>query len=344
MNNILISQSYKETFENLKSRIYEAQYKAFTAANKELIDLYWDIGKMIVEKQEREKWGDSIVDNIARDLQVEFEGIKGFSRANIFRMRSFYLTYRDYEIVAPLVRQLTWTNNILIFEKCKDEKEREFYIRTSINKGWSKRTLTEMINNQEYERWAIQQNNFKDTLPVDLATKGELLVKDHYNLDFLMLEKEHKERHLEEAIVKNIIKFLAEMGGNFAFIGKQYPVTVNENEFFIDLLFYHRKLKCLVAIELKTDEFKTEYASKMALYLAALDKHEKDPNENPSIGIIVCRDKDRDLVDLTLSFITKPVGVATYTTYKSKEKLPAEISKYMPTVEEIKKRLLSISS
>lgn len=333
---VLVTADYKELVKDIKNRILKAQYEALKAVNKELINLNWDIGKMIVEKQEKHKWGKSVVENLAVDLQKEFPGMRGFSTQNLWYMRQFYLEYKDNEKLQPMVGEISWSKNLLIMSRCKDDLEREFYIKATKKFGWTKNVLDHQLDLKAYEKYMINQTNFDRALPEKVKNQAKLAVKDEYTFDFLELGEEHLEQELELALVNNIRKFLIEMGGYFAFIGHQYRVEIGDNEFFIDMLLYHRKLKCLVAIELKAGDFKPEYAGKMQFYLSVLNDRVKFEDENPSIGIIICKSKDRTVVEYTLKDVNKPIGVSTYTVT---EKLPKELSKYLPSPDELVKRL-----
>ena len=260
--------------------------------------------------------------------------MRGFSARNLWRMRDLYVSYANNEKLPPLVAEISWTNNTLILEKCHKTVEREFYIRMARKYGWSKIVLLNHIENQTYEKTMLGQNNFDVTLPAELKVHHQLLVKDEYTFDFLELGNDYSERQLENAITTKIDVFLKEMGGVFAFIGRQYKVEVGNKEYFIDLLLYHRNLKCLVAIELKIDEFVPEYVGKMQFYLRALDVSVKRHDENPSIGIILCKTKDRATVEYALYDSHKPIGVASYTITK---KLPKELTKELPSLEQIQK-------
>ena len=251
-------------------------------------------------------------------------------------MKRFYELYANNKKVAQLVPQIAWGSHILIMQKCKKPLERLYYIKTSIREGWSHSILQSAIEGQDFEKWAIQQINFDNQLDKNLVEKGKFLVKDDYNLGFLTLSKDHKERELEDGLVDNIVKFLAEMGGEFCFVGRQYHLEVGGEEFFIDLLFYHRGLKSLIAVELKADKFRPEHAGKMGFYLAVLDDQVKKTEENPSIGIVICKNKNRTIVEYALKNMNKPVGVSTY---KFKE-LPEKIAKFLPSEKAIKKRLI----
>jgi predicted nuclease of restriction endonuclease-like (RecB) superfamily len=295
-----------------------------------------NLGKMIVERQDKEGWGKSVVERLAKDLQKEFPGIKGFSVQNLWYMRQFYLTYRDNEKLQPMVGEISWSKHIIIMSKCKDDLEREFYIKMTKKFGWTKNVLIHQIESQAYERFLLNQTNFDQALPEKYRPQAKLAVKDEYTFDFLELGEEHSERELELALINNIRRFLIEMGGYFTFIGNQYRLEVGGDEFFVDLLLYHRKLRCLVAIELKVGEFKPEYAGKMQFYLAVLNDTIRLAEENPSIGIILCKEKNRIIVEYALKDTTQPIGVSTY---KITTTLPEELQKYLPSGEEIAKRL-----
>jgi predicted nuclease of restriction endonuclease-like (RecB) superfamily len=267
----LDSDDYSNLLVEVKQRIRSAQYAALRAVNKELITLYWDIGQLIVTRQQGETWGKSVVEQLAKDLQAEFPGISGFSARNIWRMREFYLTYHANEKLTPLVAEIGWTHNLVIMEKCKNDSEREFYLRMTRKFGWTKNVLIHQIENQTYEKTLLNQTNFEQTLAANIRNQAKLAVKDEYTFDFLELGDEHSERQLEQAILTKVEPFLQEMGGMFTFMGSQYRLEIDNEEYFIDLLLYHRRLKCLVAVELKIGKFLPEYVGKMQFYLAALD-------------------------------------------------------------------------
>jgi predicted nuclease of restriction endonuclease-like (RecB) superfamily len=333
---VIVTAEYKTFLREIKERIHKAQYDAFKAVNKELIQLYWDIGKSIVTKQDRLGWGKSIVETLAKDLQKEFQGIQGFSSANLWRMRNFYLAYHKNEKLAPLVREISWTKNIIILERCKNDIQREFYIRITKKFGWTKDVLINQLEAGAFERYMANQTNFDKTVPEKYRHQAKLAVKDEYSFDFLEFGEEHSEKELERALLENVRKFLIEMGGYFTFVGNQYRLEIDGQEFFVDLLLYHRHLRCLVAIELKVGAFKPEYAGKMQFYLSALNDRAKLPDENPSIGIILCKDKSRTIVEYALKDTKKPIGVSTY---KLTEKLPRELKKYLPSPEDMIARI-----
>ncbi len=327
---------YASLLQDVKQRIRSAQYEALKAVNKELIRLYWDIGKMIVDRQKKHGWGKSIVESLARDLRVEFPGVHGYSKDNLWRMRKFYILYKGNEKLAPLVQEIGWSHNIVIMEACKNDLEREFYIRMTKRMGWSKNVLIHQIDNKTYEKTLTSQTNFPKTLPAKIRDQAKLAVKDEYAFDFLDLGEKHSEMELERALIAKINRFLIEMGGVFSFMGNQFRIEISDKEYFIDILLYHRRLKCLIAIELKIGEFKPEYAGKMQFYLTALDDIVKVKGENPSIGIILCRNKDRTIVEYALRESRKPIAVAKY---KITTKLPKELRKELPAPEQIRKLL-----
>lgn len=330
------TQQYAEFLKEIHDRIRQAQQNALKAVNKQLMSLYWDIGKSIVEKQQKEQWGDSVIEGLAFDLQKAFPGIKGFSARNLWRMRDLYVSYRDNEKLPALLAEISWTHNMAILEKCKDALEREFYIRMSRKYNWSSRALLNHIENQTYEKTLLGQTNFDVTLPAEIKDKSKLVVKDEYTFDFLELGDEYSERQLENALVARVDEFLKEMGGIFTFVGRQYRLEIDNKEYFIDILLYHRALRCLVAIELKIGEFIPEYVGKMQFYLSALDDREKMPGENPSIGIILCKTKSKMTVEYALRDTHKPIGIAAYTVVKN---LPKELKGQLPNAEQIARLL-----
>jgi predicted nuclease of restriction endonuclease-like (RecB) superfamily len=327
---------YVAMLSEIKERVRSAQYAALRSVNRELVALYWDIGRMIVERQVDGSWGKAVVERLAADLQTEFPSIGGFSASNLWRMKGFYEVYASSEKLAPLVREIAWSHNLVILERCTDPLEREFFIRMTRKFGWSKNVLIHQIENQSYEKTLLGQTNFDKTLTPKLRAQAKLAVRDEYTFDFLELGEEHAERELERALVGRIEQFLRAMGGLFAFVGSQYRLEVEGREFFIDLLLFHRRLRCLVAIELKVGEFQPEFVGKMQFYLTALDRQVREEGENPSIGIILCKEKRRTIVEYALYNATKPIGV---TTYRIVKRLPKELKGQLPSPEEIAKLL-----
>ncbi len=325
-------QDYPSLLTDIKERIRSAQYEALKAVNKELVGLYWDIGGMIVERQDVEGWGKAVVEQLAADLRSEFPGVGGFSASNLWRMKAFFEAYTGLKKLAPLVREIGWSHNLAILERCKDPLEREFYIRMTRKFGWSKNVLIHQIENESYEKSLLGQTNFDQALTPELRSQAKLAVKDEYTFDFLELGAEHSERELEQALIARIEDFLRAMGGMFAFMGSQYRLEVDGKEFFIDLLLFHRRLRCLVAIELKVGEFLPEFVGKMQFYLAALDRQVRQENEHPSIGIILCKEKSRTIVEYALHDARKPIGVATYEITKT---LPKSLKGQLPSPKDI---------
>lgn len=327
---------YEPLVDEIKGLIHQKQYQALKLLNTETINLYWEIGEEIYRQQEEKGWGKSIVQILSKELQKEFPGAKGYSAANLWRMRNFYLTYCNSEKLAPLVREISWSNNIIIMEKCKDDLQREFYIQMTKRYGWTKRILTNFIEAQTYEKYLLNQTNFDLTLPTERSVQAKLAIKDEYIFDFAELTPEYSEHELEMQLINNIRAFLIEMGGDFTFVGNQYHLVVGNKDLYVDLLLFHRRLRCLVAIELKIGEFEAEYAGKMQLYLTVLDEQVKLPEENSSIGIIICKNKDKTFVEYALKQSNAPIGVATYRLSNS---LPEEMKEMLPDPEEIVKRL-----
>ena len=334
--NLTVPADYGSLLVAVKERVRAAQYQALKAVNKELVGLYWDIGRMIVGRQHDESWGKAVVQQLAGDLQREFPGTGGFSASNLWRMKAFFEAYSASEKLAPLVREIGWSHNLIILERCNDLLEREFYLRMTRKFGWSKNVLIHQIENQSYEKILLGQTNFDRTLTPELRAQAKLTVKDEYAFDFLELGAEHSERELERALIARIEDFLRAMGGLFAFVGSQFRLEVEDKEYFIDLLLFHRRLKCLVAVELKIGEFQPEFVGKMQFYLAALDRQVREKDENPSIGIILCKEKNRTIVEYALQDGRKPIGVATYQIVK---RLPKELKGQLPGPEEIAKLL-----
>ena len=336
MENNLISGEYKDFIVDIKNKIRNSQYEAMKAVNQTLINLYWGIGQEIYNQQQEKGWGKSIVEVLSKEIQKDFPDVKGFSSSNLWGMRNFYVTYSNAENLAPLVREISWSKNITIMEKCKDQLEREFYIKMTKKYGWTKDVLINHIENKSYEKYLINQTNFDETLPEKYVNQAKLAVKDEYIFDFMELSEQHSERELEISLIDNMKAFLEEMGGNFAFMGSQYHINVGGADFYIDLLLYHRSLKSLVAIELKIGDFKPEFVGQLQFYLTALDKQVKMDHENPSIGIIICKNKNRTVVEYALNDSYKPIGVATY---QIRDTLPEKMKDLLPSPEEIKKRL-----
>jgi predicted nuclease of restriction endonuclease-like (RecB) superfamily len=342
-----IDDRYKNLLTEIKDKIRNTQISIAKAANTELIQLYWWLGSRIVEKQKEYRWGKSVVERLSKDLKATFPATYGFSTQNLWYMRKFYLEYNKLPNLQQLVGEIPWGQNLVIMSKVKDEKAREYYLKATRDMAWTRNLLIFQINNQAYERHvlAAKQHNFDTALPVHLAEQADEAMKDVYMLDMLGVTKPIAERKLEAHIVNKIKDVMLELGYGFSFIGNQYRIMKNGKEYFIDLLFFNRRLKALVALELKLGKFKPEYAGKMNFYLNLLDDFVREKDENPSIGIILCSEKDHFEAEYALRGIDKPVGVSGY---KLTKKLPTELSDKLPDIKilekEIHKELGSVDS
>ncbi|RHJ53166.1 YhcG family protein [Bacteroides sp. AM10-21B] len=335
-NNSILSPEYLNFKNEITARIRSAQYEALKAVNKEMIALYWEVGKRITEQQTALGWGKSVVENLSRDIQKEFPGIKGFGVSNMWDMARFYAEYQSNEILQPLVGEISWSKHIVILTKCKETRQRQFYILATKKYGWTKDVLINKIEAKTYENYLLGQSNFDNTLPDKIKNQAILALKDEYTFDLVGLAEEHSEYELEQAIIKNIRAFLMEFGTDFSFIGNQYRLEVDGKEYFIDLLLYNRRLQAMIAIELKIGEFQPEYKGKMEFYLNILNDTVKLPHENPAIGIIICKSKSRMIVEYALKSSNMPIGVATYSL---SSELPEAYKKLLPTSEEIAKKI-----
>lgn len=336
---IIKTDNYRNLIADLKHRIQDAQIKAAVTVNTQLIALYWDIGKQIAEKQQASGWGDAVIEQIAKDLSREFQNMKGFSRANLYRMTRFYAFYANQEeFVAQAVRQIPWGHNILIFQQIKDHSKALWYVRKTVENGWSRNVLAHQIDSRLYERQAEKPriDNFTERLPAPQSDLARETLKDPYVFDFLSVGDEAHERELETALVERITRFMLELGKGFAFVRRQYHLEVGGEDFYIDLLFYHLRLHCYVAIELKTGPFKPEYTGKLNFYLTALDEQVKMQEDGPSIGLILCRDRNNVIAEYALRDVNKPIGISRYALAAT---LPEELRASFPTVEEVEAEL-----
>lgn len=333
MNTLPIN--YPVFLESLKHRIRQAQVKASLAVNRELILLYWQIGKEILARQEQEGWGAKVIERLSRDLRREFPSMKGLSSRNLKYMRAFSETYDDEQKVQQLAAQIPWFHNCVLLDKVKDQTEREWYINKTTQHGWSRNILVHHIDSHLYQREGKAMTNFADVLPSPQSDLAQQLIKDPYHLDFVQLTQDARERDLETALVTHIRDFLLELGAGFAFVGNQYPLKVAGEDYYLDLLFYHIPLRCYVIIELKTTEFKPEYSGKMNFYLNVVDDLIKTEDENPTLGIILCKSKNRVSVEYSLQGIQRPIGITTHN-------LPKELAEKLPTVEELERELKTI--
>jgi predicted nuclease of restriction endonuclease-like (RecB) superfamily len=332
---IVDSTKYNEFFAEVLKEIQSARYRAQVAINKELIQSYFNIGKIIVNKQTEHSWGKSIVEKLSKDVNKYIDGIKGYSSQNLWYMRQFFLEYDSKPELFELASQIPWSHNLLILSKIKTDEEKSYYLEATKLYGWSRAVLLNQIlaNAYQVQKKLPKQSNFPKTLPEHLSEQANESLKSVYNLDFLGISKPVLERKLENKLILKIKDFLLELGYGFCFIGNQYKLKLGSKEYFIDLLFYHRFLKCLVAIELKTVEFEPEFAGKMNFYLELLDDQQKQPEDNPSIGLILCPQKDHLEVEYALRIQNKPIGVSEYRLTKE---LPDSLKGKLPSIEELK--------
>jgi predicted nuclease of restriction endonuclease-like (RecB) superfamily len=371
----MVDKAYKDWLVELKQKVRTAQLKAAVAVNTELIMLYWELGKMITEKQTA--WGSKFLPQLSKDLNSEFPNMKGFSERNLALCRQFYQFYafdnlpqdsilqqavaklplKKNEVDDPIqkpngekqeqvktantivkqaVAQIPWGHNILIFSKSKDAPEALFYVQKTIENGWSRNILGLQIEVNLFQRQGKAINNFKNTLPETSSDLAQQLLKDPYQFDFLTLTESYKERELENALVENITRFLLELGSGFAYVGKQVPITVGDKEYFIDLLFYHLKLRAYVVIELKATDFLPEYAGKLSFYLSAANDLLKHSSDNPTIGLLICKNKNNVIAEYALTNINHPIGVSEYELTRL---FPEEFKSSLPSIEEIENEL-----
>ncbi|MFH1824258.1 MAG: PDDEXK nuclease domain-containing protein [Candidatus Firestonebacteria bacterium] len=337
---LMAIQSYVTVLEELKTKIRQAQQKASLSVNKELILLYWDIGNTILEQQKNQGWGAKVIDHLSKDLTMSFSNMKGFSPRNLKYMRKFAESYSNKSFVQQLVAQIPWGHNVRILDYVENHKERIWYINQTIKNGWSRNVLVHQIESRLYQRQKGDHKitNFKRTLPLPQSDLAQQTIKDPYVFDFLNITQDVKELELHKGLVQHITKFLLELGAGFAFVGSQHHIEVSGKDFYIDLLFYHLKLRCYVIVELKTGEFKPEYAGQLNFYLSAVDSQIKSKNDNPTIGIILCKKKDKIIVEYALRSMAKPMGVSEY---KLSRTIPEKLRKALPTAKEIEVELSS---
>jgi predicted nuclease of restriction endonuclease-like (RecB) superfamily len=359
-------KTYTDLLTGIKERVQAARVRAGLAANRELILLYWDIGRMVAERQEAEGWAASVIDRLSIDIRHDFPDLKGFSARNIWRMRSFYLAYGEQIINLPQavaeigsidknkvwpqavakldaadcpVLQLPWAHNILLLEKVKDPPARLWYMRQAVEHGWSRNVLALHIDQQDYERKGQAVTNFSATLPVPQSDLARELLKDPYIFDFLGIADDAREREVEDALLAHLRDFLLELGGGFAFVGNQVRLDIDDENYYIDLLFYHLKLRCYFVIDLKTRPFAAEDAGKMNFYLNAVDDLFRHSDDRPSIGLVLCREKEgshRMLLEYALRGLKKPVGVSAYQLTRA---LPDDLKPSLSTIEEIESEI-----
>jgi predicted nuclease of restriction endonuclease-like (RecB) superfamily len=326
---------YLKVIRDIKSRIHEAQHRAVLAANRELIMLNWYIGKTI---NEHSSWGSKFIDNLARDIKIEFPATKGYSARNLKYMAKFAKTYPDIEFVQTVSAQISWSHNTTLLDKVKDNGQRVWYAKKAIEDGWTLSTLEYQIEYRLYERQALAEktSNFSERLPDPQSKLAEQTMKDPYIFDFIDFRQGMVEREIESELVKNITRLLLELGTGFAFVGNQYHIEVENEDFYIDLLFYNIKLHCYVVIELKNGDFKPEYAGKLNFYISAVDDLLKTSHDNPTIGILLCKNKKGMIAEYSLRDIEKPIGVSEFKLF---DRLPKEYENVLPSPEDIERRI-----
>lgn len=325
---------YHTLLREIKAKVKSAQLKAATAVNRELILLYWEIGSSVLKKQAIEGWGAKTIERLAKDLTSSFPGMKGFSFRNIKYMVQFAKEYQDLQIGQQLVAQIPWGHSILLLDKVRDRELRIWYVKKTIENGWSRSALLHWIDSDLHTRQGRAPTNFSGTLPSPQSDLAQETIKDPYNFDFLTIRERFDERELEASLVEHIQRFLVELGHGFAFVGRQYPIKAGEKDMYIDLLFYHLKLRCYVVVELKAREFESGDAGQMSVYLSAVDDQLRHEGDKPSIGMILCKTKDNVFVEYALRNFNRPIGVAEYET-KLVGTLPKEFKSSLPTVEEL---------
>lgn len=345
MSELITSKDYRKWISTIKERVLSSQIKAAVAVNREMLELYWFLGEEIIERQQAANWGDGFLKQMSADLEAAFPGMKGFSLRNLQRMRGWVLFWSDADAVdgkvidpnaAQLVSQIPWGHNILLLQKLESPSDAVFYVKKTIENNWSRAVLTHQIESGLHLREGQAISNFEATLPAPQSDLAKQMLRDPYQFDFLTLSERHSERELENALVEHLSKFLLELGAGFAYVGRQHRIEVDEEEFFIDLLFYHLRLHCYVVIELKVEKFKPEHAGKLNFYISAVDAELKSDLDNPTIGILICKSKSDIVVEYSLRDVSKPIGVSEYQITQS---LPEGLRGELPSIEEIEAEL-----
>lgn len=337
----LFPDNYDDFFRHLKERIRSTQIKAALAVNQELVLLYWQIGREILQRQKEEGWGAKVIDRLARDLKIEFPEMTGFSPRNLNYMRSFAEAYSDEVILHQLGAKIPWKHNCVILDKVKNPEQRIWYMQKTLENSWSRNVLVHQIDTALYDRQGGALTNFQEVLPAPQSDLAQSLLKSEYNLEFLGLHEKALERDLERALVERMQKFLLELGVGFAFVGSQYRLEVEGDEFFVDLLFYHLGLSCFVVIELKTTDFKPEYSGQINFYVNVIDEKLRRQHDNPTIGIILCRSKKKSVVEYALRGMSQPISVSTYRTTAA---LPDEFKEKLPSIEDLQHEIETVAA
>ncbi len=330
-----LPDNYDEFLNSLKERIRQSQVRAALAVNQELVLLYWQIGQDILQRQSQEGWGAKVIEKLAKDLKAEFPEMKGFSARNLNYMRSFAKAYPDEPIVQQLAAKIPWFHNCVLLDKVKNYDERLWYIQQTIENGWSRAVLEYQIESKLYQRQGQAITNFDQALPQPQSDLAQQILKSPYNFDFLSLGKEAVERDLERALIAHMRDFLLELGVGFSFVGSQYPLEVGGQEFRIDLLFYHLKLRCFIVIDLKMGKFEPAFSGQINFYVNVVDDLLRHPDDQPTIGMVLCKSKENTVVEYALRGVNTPIGVSTH----SIEELPEQLQQSLPTVEQLQQEL-----
>lgn len=329
-------EGYTDWLGELKAQIHEAQQRAAQAINLELVLLYWNIGNAILVRQDKQGWGAKVVDRLAHDLRTSFPDMQGFSVRNLKYMRAFARCWPDSQFVQQLLHKLPWGHNLVLLDKLDTEQQRRWYAAKAIEHNWSRNILVMQIETRLLDRSGAAVTNFEASLPKTQSDLARESLKDPYRFDFLGLTDEAQEREIEHALVRHVTEFLLELGAGFAFVGRQVLLDVGDDEFFIDLLFYHLKLRCYVVIELKGGKFKPEHLGQLGFYLTAVDRQVKSEHDNPTIGLLLCKTKNKVVAEYALGDKSQPMGIAEY---KLLESLPAELQTSLPSIEQIEREL-----
>lgn len=332
MTDLNLAKDYQSFIEEIKTRILSSRYQAARAVNKELILLYHHIGTQILEKQKAQGWGAKVIEHLSKDLKSNFPEMKGFSSRNLKYMRQFAELYPDLEFVQQAVAQLPWGHNVYLMNFIQDQDERSFYIKKAMEHGWSRTVMEVQIKKNLYHRHGKAVTNFKEKLPSSMSELANYTLRDPYIFDFLTLHDSAVEREIEKELVKHIEKFLLELGSGFAFVGRQYKLNVDDQLFYIDLLFYHLTLRSFIVIELKNTAFKPEYVGQVNFYLSAIDDQVKHPDDGPTIGLILCKTKSNIIAEYALRDVNSPIGIAEFRTTGA---LPENIKTALPSIEQI---------
>ena len=337
-------ESYKQWLTALKTRFRQVQLKAAVAVNTELLRFYWELGADIVQRQDGQAWGSGFLERLSQDLRAEFPHVQGFSLRNLKYIRQWHSFWAAASIGQQAVAQLTaipWGHNLAIISKCRSHAEALYYVQQTQAHGWSRAVLTHQIESGLWQREGQAISNFERTLPAPQSDLAAQMLKDPYVFDFLSLAPEHTERELERALLDHITQFLLELGTGFAYIGRQVPLQVGEREFFPDLLFYHARLHCYVVVELKTVDFEPEFAGKLNFYLKAVDEQMRSTGDAPTIGLLLCKSKDRLVAEYALSDMHKPLGVASY---QLAHELPQALRDKLPSIEALEQELKGLGN